>query len=164
MPRQADPAPHAPMLDPPMPAAPEVIEPLCAVFRRKLRAEGLKYTPERAAVLDAVVRSEGIFEAERLIAGLKSGGLRVSKATVYRTLKLLQEAGVIQRVPIGGEQAYYQTIFGRRASDFIVRLDTREAIPVELRGVADACRAACEARGLSIQGHQVMIFALASPR
>jgi Fur family ferric uptake transcriptional regulator len=162
MPRQADPSPLVPTLDPAI-APLEIIEPLCAVFRRKLRAEGLKYTPERAAVLDAVVRSEGLFEAERLIAGLKSGGLRVSKATVYRTLKLLQDAGVIQRVPIDGEQAYYQTVFGRRASDLIVRLDTRQAIPVELGGVAEACRAACEARGLTLQGHQVMIFALASP-
>jgi Fur family ferric uptake transcriptional regulator len=139
--------------------APEIIEPLCAVFRRKLRSVGLKYTPERAAVLDAAVRAEGLFEADRIIEQVKAGGIRVSKATVYRTLKLLQEAGVIQRVPLDTDQAFYQTVFGRRASDLILRLDTGEAIPVEVPGVAEACRRACESRGLSLRAHQLVIYA-----
>ena len=69
----------------------EIMEPLCAVFRRKLKAEGLKYTPERARVLDAIVRREGLFEAEGLIASLRGAGQRVSKATVYRTIRLLPD-------------------------------------------------------------------------
>ena len=35
-----------------------IIEPLCAVFRRKLKSEGLKYTPERAQILDAIIRRD----------------------------------------------------------------------------------------------------------
>jgi len=137
----------------------EIIEPLCSVFRRKLRSEGLKYTPERAAVLDAAVRAEGLFEADRIIEDVKAGGIRVSKATVYRTLKLLQEAGVIQRVPLDTDQAFYQTVFGRRPSEIILRLDTRRALTVELPEVADACRRACESRGLRLRAHQLVIFA-----
>ena len=45
---------------------PEIVEPLCAVFRRKLKSEGLKYTPERAQVLDTIIRHDGLFEAEKL--------------------------------------------------------------------------------------------------
>lgn len=139
---------------------PEIIEPLCAVFRRKLRAVGLKYTPERAAVLDAAVRAEGLFEADRIIEEVKAGGLRVSKATVYRTLKLLQEAGVIQRVPLDSDQAYYHTVFGRRPSDLILRLDTRQVIPVDLPEVAEAARRACESRGLTHRAHQLVVYAV----
>ena len=36
------------------------------MFRRKLRQEGLKYTPERAQILEAIIRREGLFEAEAL--------------------------------------------------------------------------------------------------
>jgi Fur family ferric uptake transcriptional regulator len=150
MPRGAEPTPP-----------PEIIEPLCAVFRRKLRSVGLKYTPERAAVLDAAVRAEGLFEADKIIEDVKAGGIRVSKATVYRTLKLLQEAGVIQRVPLDTDQAFYQTVFGRRASDLILRLDTGQAIAVELPEVVDACREACVSRGLSFRAHQLVIYAAA---
>ena len=76
---------------------PRIVEPLCAVFRRKLKSEGLKYTPERAHVLDTIVRLDELFEADTIIERVKNSDIRVSKATVYRTIKLLQEAGIIQR-------------------------------------------------------------------
>src|SRR4051812_42908627 len=68
-------------------------EPICAVFRRYLHAEKLKFTPERAMILDAVLRKTGLFEAEQLVADLKQIGHRVSRATVYRTMTHLQDAG-----------------------------------------------------------------------
>src|ERR1043165_7728636 len=108
----------------------EVFEPLCSVFRRKLKSEGLKYTPERAQVLDTVMGFEGLFEADRVLDHVKKSGFRVSKATVYRTIKLLQEAGIIQRALFDEDQTYYQVIYGKRPQDTIIRLDTGEVIPV----------------------------------
>ena len=35
-------------------------EPVCAIFRRYLHGEKLKFTPERAMMLDAVMRKEGL--------------------------------------------------------------------------------------------------------
>jgi Fur family transcriptional regulator, ferric uptake regulator len=97
-----------------------IIEPLCAVFRRALREQGLKYTAERARVLDAIVRFEEAFDGEELLASLRGTGaratngtvrvarpaLRVSKATAYRTLKLLQDIGALRRVLVKGEAKY----------------------------------------------------------
>ena len=76
--------------------APSIIEPLCAVFRRKIRSEGLKYTPERARVLDAIIELDRLFEADELLETLRGGDHRVSKATVYRTIRLLQDAGIVR--------------------------------------------------------------------
>jgi Fur family ferric uptake transcriptional regulator len=104
----------------------QVFEPLCAIFRRELKAEGLKYTPERAQLLDTVMRFDGLFEAERVLEEVKALGFRVSKATVYRTLRLLQKAGIIQRVPFDDEQTHYQVVYGRTPKDVLIRLDTRE--------------------------------------
>src|SRR5688572_21196160 len=103
----------------------EIVEPLCAVFRRKLKAEGLKYTPERARILDAIVGRDGLFEAEELLAACKAAGYRVSKATIYRTIRLLQDAGIIQRVLFDEDQAHYQLVYGRTPQDLLIRLDTR---------------------------------------
>ena len=71
--------------------------PLCAIFRRHLKEQNLKYTPERADILNAIIERDEIFEAETLMHEMRSQGDRVSKATVYRTLKLLQEAGITIR-------------------------------------------------------------------
>src|SRR6185295_7547908 len=85
------PAPSAPVSDRADAAtSPTVFDPLCSVFRRKLKAEGLKYTPERAQILDTVIRlgeskgtrsnGAGLFEVDRVLSEVRQGGFRVSKA------------------------------------------------------------------------------------
>lgn len=150
-------------LSPPPGPAPQIIEPLCAVFRRKLRQEGLKYTPERAQVLDAITRKEGLFEAESLQRELKEGGFRVSKATVYRTIKLLQDAGIIQRVLLDPEQSHFQLVYGQRPHDLLVRTDTHEAVQIDVPELIDLRDRLCAARGLVPVGHRLTIYASRAP-
>jgi len=142
------------------PEAPEIIEPLCAVFRRKLKAEGLKYTPERARILDAVVGRDGLFEADELLVAVKAGGFRVSKATVYRTIRLLQEAGIIQRVLFDEDHAHYQLVYGRRPHDLLIRLDTRQVEAIEVPELLALRDRLCRERGLDPRGHRLQIFAV----
>ena len=77
-----------------------MFQPLCAVFRRFLKREGLKFTPERAISLDAVLAKESVFEAGTLYDEIRTAGHRVSRATLYRTLKHLQDAKIIAEVLI----------------------------------------------------------------
>lgn len=140
---------------------PRIVEPLCAVFRRKLKSEGLKYTPERAHVLDTIVRLDELFEADTIIERVKNSDIRVSKATVYRTIKLLQEAGIIQRVLCDEDQARYQLAYGASPQELIVRLDTREIITISSGELAAACANICAERGLVMDGYRVHIFATA---
>ena len=144
------------------PSAAEIIEPLCAVFRRTLKTEGLKYTPERAQVLDAIVRADGLFEAEALRASLRSAGARVSKATVYRTIRLLQDAGIIQRVLFDDEQAHYQLVYGRRPLDLLIRLDTSKIEQIEAPELIALRERICRERGLEARGHRFQVFAVAT--
>jgi len=139
-----------------------ITEPLCAVFRRQLKAEGQKYTPERAQVLDAIVGLDQIFEAEQVIDELRHRHHRVSKATVYRTINLLQDAGIIQRVLTEGDQARYQMAYGESPSDVLVRLDTREVINIDLPELATIRDRICREMGLLPQGHKLQIFAVAA--
>lgn len=138
---------------------PQIIEPLCAVFRRTLKGEGLKYTPERARVLDTIVGIDGLFEAERLIEQLRSGGHRVSKATVYRTLKLMVEAGIIQRVPLDTDQAHYQLVFGREPTEMIVCVDSNRVETISVPELARIRDRLCAERGLEARSHRFTIFA-----
>jgi Fur family transcriptional regulator, ferric uptake regulator len=137
----------------------EIAEPLCAVFRRKLKSEGLKYTPERARVLDAIVRMDGLFEAERLLASLRGAGARVSKATVYRTIRLLLEAGIIQRVLFEEDQAHYQLVYGRRTMDLLIRVDTGTVEEIDIPGLLALRERICRERGLEARGHRLQVFA-----
>lgn len=169
-------SPASPARDPASPApAITIVEPICAVFRRQLKRVGQKYTPERARILDAVVAMHGPFQADQIIATLRtsasraaamassaaSPAVRVSKATVYRTLKLLQDAGVIQQVLLGAEQAHYQLAFGTRATGLLVRSDTNEIIEFDAPELAEIQRRVCESKGLKTEGLRLVVYASA---
>ena len=59
-----------------------LITPICAIFRRFLKRQGLKFTTERAQTLDVVLGKEHVFEADELLEEMKTAGHRVSRATV----------------------------------------------------------------------------------
>src|SRR5712671_847484 len=103
-------------------------EPVCAIFRRYLHQSKLKFTPERAMILDAVLRKEGLFEPEGLIDHLKSLAHRVSRATVYRTLSHLQDAGILKQVFFDNKQSYYEVIAGRQTHDYLICVATGQVI------------------------------------
>lgn len=136
-----------------------IVEPLCAVFRRKLKSEGLRYTPERARILDAVVETDGLFDADQLMGSMRRGGERVSKATVYRTIRLLLDAGIVQRVLFDDDQARFLLAYGRRPSDLLVDLDTGKVEAIEVPELIALRDRLCASRGLSARGHRLQIFA-----
>lgn len=137
----------------------EILPPLCAVFRRHLRAEGQKYTPERAQILDTIINIDGVFEADTLLETVRAVGFAVSKATIYRTLKLLEDASIIQRVPFERDQVYYQLVYGRSANTLIIRLDTGEVEAVQVPELLALRDRLCRERGLEPEGHRLQIFA-----
>lgn len=168
-----------------MPATPDletirIIEPLCAVFRRKLKSVGLKYTPERAHILDAIIRRDEhpggghnghsprpqspVFQADELLASMRAAGFRVSKATIYRTIKLLAEAGIIQQVLFDAETAHYQLAYGKTSSGLLVNVDTREITPLDLPELVTIRDRICKDRGLIPEGHRLVVYARSAPR
>ena len=102
--------------------------PLCAIFRRFLKKQGLKFTSERAQILDAVLAKTGVFEAEQLLDEMRQGNQRVSKATIYRTLKHLMESGIINEVLIDPKQSHYELSFGRQPKGHLVCMETHQVI------------------------------------
>lgn len=89
-------------------------------FREFLKGEGLKFTSEREAVLDEVLSRNGHFDPEELYLELKKKGRKVSRASVYRTLPLLAECGLIEEVEKVDKHAHYERTHGRRHHDHML--------------------------------------------
>jgi Fur family ferric uptake transcriptional regulator len=141
-------------------------EPVCAIFRRYLhsRKQKLKFTPERAMILDAVLRKQGLFEADGLRTDLKSLGHHVSRATLYRTLGHLQDAGILRQVFLDNKQSYYQVIAGRQTYDYMICVDTGKVIEFsseKLRALRDEI---CRKHHFSPLSHQFHIFGVSKSR
>ena len=66
-------------------------------FERFLRTRSLKLTPQRARIFERAFATHEHFSAEKLYEWMRGEkGPRVSRATVYRTLGLLQEGGFVE--------------------------------------------------------------------
>ena len=66
-------------------------------FKEALKKEGLKYTPQRTAVLEEIIKDKGHRESEEIYLALKKRGQHVSRATVYRTMDILVNNGFGRR-------------------------------------------------------------------
>ena len=135
-------------------------EPVCAIFRRYLHGQKLKFTPERAMILDAVLRQKGLFEAERLVNDIKQIGHNVSRATAYRTLAHLQDAGILKQVFFDNKQSYYEVIAGRQTYDYLICVATGRVVEFssdKLRKLRDEI---CQEHGFSPLSHQFHVFGL----
>jgi len=91
-----------------------------AAFKEYLREGGIKYTTARRVILDAVLEMRDHFEAEQVVYLLKDRGNNVGKATVYRTLPLLVDCGILKQVRFDVKQAYYEHEFGQKPHDHMV--------------------------------------------
>jgi len=89
-------------------------------FRAFLRSRRIKYTQARRKILDAVLSLHEHFEAEQLFYLLRERGEKVGKATVYRTLPLLVECGILKQVRFDDTRAHYEHAFGEGPHDHMV--------------------------------------------
>ena len=140
----------------------EILEPLCAVFRRRLKEDNQKYTPERAHILNTIIEFDGLFEADTLLETVRAGGFRVSKATIYRTLKLLEEAGIVQQVPFDRDQSHYQLAYGKKPDTVLINVDTGDVEAIEVPELLALRDKICKSKGLTPEGHRLQIFVRSS--
>lgn len=134
-----------------------VVAPPCSVFRKHLRRVGLKYTTERAEILDAVVAFDRPFDVEALLAAMPARGRAASKATVYRTLKLLVEAGILTERPDARDCVRYESIHGRPAPNVELRLPDGSRRTVHDPRIARIAEAACRDAGASLGRHVLIV-------
>ncbi len=135
-----------------------LIQPVCAVFRRFLKGQGLKFTSERARILDAVLAKSGVFEADELLNEMRHEGRRVSKATIYRTLKHLLEAKIITEVLIDAKQAHYQRSIGREPKGYLVCVETHQIIEFDAPELTQIRDRICQQHGFEPASHRFVIY------
>jgi len=72
-----------------------------------LKKKGLKLTPQRKLVVDAIHDAKGHLTAEDVIVWVQDRMPEVHKSTIYRTLNLLEGAGSVFKSELGGHFIYH---------------------------------------------------------
>ena len=125
----------------------------------KLKASGLKSTPQRLAIMKMLAESEGHPSAEEIRASLRRRFPGISQATVYRTIQLAKSLGEAYEIAFAGKSSRYD---GRRPQPHphIVCLDCGRIVDPELRSLGDMTREVAAASGFAITTFRLDFFGL----
>ena len=78
----------------------------------RLRAIGQRVTPQRLAIL-GVLRAGMHFSADEVFAQVEAALPGVNRSTVYRTLEMLRDLGLVSETDLGGGARQFERIEGR---------------------------------------------------
>ncbi|MDP3919368.1 MAG: transcriptional repressor [Candidatus Omnitrophota bacterium] len=127
-------------------------------FRELLAEKGLKFTYERKGILEEVMKLNSHFDADSFYAQLKKKGLRTSRDTVYRTLPLLLESGVIQKSVGEGKREFFERTSGKGHHDHMVCVRCKHIIEFHSEEIEKTQETVCEKHNFKLIFHDHRLF------
>jgi Fe2+ or Zn2+ uptake regulation protein len=127
---------------------------LAVLSKRRLKAAGKPVTPQRKLVVDILSQARGHLDASEIYQRGRRRDARLSLATVYRTLNVLKEIGVVRELHLDDEHHHYELDRPDKHSH-LVCLGCGRVIEVDSAAFAEAAQAAGEAYGFAVSSTQV---------
>lgn len=90
------------------------------LLKDKVRRSGLKLTKQREAICEVFFSQAGHRQAEEILSEARSVDAQVSLATVYRTLRLLQDYGFAKSHNFQDDKALFEPSFGSDHHDHLI--------------------------------------------
>jgi Fur family ferric uptake transcriptional regulator len=128
---------------------PEVLE--------RLRAVGHRLTQPRQAVVETVLGQTGQFTATELCVAVASRAPQVGRATVFRTMQLLVDAGILERVHTATGRDVY-VVDSRSHHHHFVCGQCGQVTSMEGCGLDEFLDTAADRYGFAVEGHFVEIY------
>ncbi len=128
-----------------------------AIFKEFLKKKGLKLTEERKAILKDVFSFHGHFDPEELLIRLRKKGSRVSKASIYRTIPLLLESGLIEEAIKVDKHAHYEHTYGHGHHDHMICIKCGRVVEFHSQELEGLQEKLCRGDGFKSISHTLEI-------
>jgi Fur family ferric uptake transcriptional regulator len=123
------------------------------IFRKYLERRGLKLTAERQALFDELFARHEHFEADELLMRLRNKRKKISRATIYRTLDLLVDSGIVGRVRIRESGYRYERMRAGDHHDHLICDDCGKVVEFREPRIESLQDEICERYGFVLLSH-----------
>lgn len=131
------------------------------LFERFIRSHKLKHTAQRLKIVKRAFSMRKHFSADDLYIVLKREKCDVSKATIYRTLKLLVEANFLDELEIGTRKArFYEPVHGREHHDHMICLQCAKIVEFVDPQIERLQEKAAKKNRFRVLSHSLKLFGL----
>lgn len=127
-------------------------------FAQYLNSKNLKLTPERKTVLQEIFLHPGHLEAESLWHNLRKKNKRASRATIYRTLELLVDSGMVRKVDLGHGHSHFEHVLGHAHHEHMICLKCGKVIEFSDKRIERSMKKLCEKDAFEHTSHCFQIF------
>lgn len=129
-------------------------------FQEYLATQGMRLTQERSIIVDDVFSQHEHFDADQIVERLtaQKGGRRVSRSSVYRTLTLLEEAGLIRKVARPNDRDVYEHDYGYPQHDHLICDECGELIEFHNAEISKVLEQVAAEQGFRMTGHRLEVY------
>lgn len=138
-----------------MPEIPQI--PRKTSLLQRCETQGLRLTEQRRVIARVIESAEDHPDVEELHARAAALDPRISIATVYRTVKLFEEAGLLERLEFGDGRARYEDA-ERDHHDHLIDMTTGEVIEFHDPEIERLKEAIARRLGYRLEGHRLELF------
>ncbi len=126
-------------------------------FSEFLANQGMRYTKERRLILEEVMSRHDHFAPEDILVSLRAKGEKVSNASVYRTLPLLIDCGIVAKNALGSMEAGLEHVLGHKHHDHLVCVDCGKIIEFTNDEIENLQEQVAREHGFIVNGHRLVI-------
>ena len=127
------------------------------ILRQYLARRGMRYTPEREAVVREIFSRHDHFTVEEVYLALYKKRRHISRASVYRTLPILVDAGLVAPVFQEAGQTRYEHTYGHEHHCHLRCLVCGRVVEFSEPALDMVEKRLAREQGFSISGHKLEV-------
>jgi Fur family transcriptional regulator, ferric uptake regulator len=131
-----------------------------ALYSEFLKRNKMFFTKERIQLLDFIFDQQGHFSADELMFEMQKGNIKISRATLYRSLSQMVDAGILAESDFGHGHTHYEISLGSKPHVHLICTESGDIREVHSQKLENAINELAGKEGFRIKRYKIQLFGI----